>query len=179
LRISLFMLLLLLFGCSAAPLEINDRLDLGDPEALILDIIPPEKMSLNWAPQPINDFIISQNADGLTGRNNYQDFAIGQLISKRVEDYLGTVSRIVPNSDNRATVTMESAQLNYKYGWKNLDYVKLLINATVTVDRKSRSKIYYRQIVDQPELSESEMLDEVFDGVSVELGQDILSMLAR
>ena len=178
-RIPLFILLLLISGCSAAPLEISEQLSLDSPEMLIIDSTPPKSVSLKWAPQPIDQFIISQNADGFTGRNDYRDFAVGRLLSIRVEDYIKTVSSIVNDSDNQATITIEAVNLNYKYSIRNLAYAKLLVNAEITVNRKSKSKIYYRQIIDQPKMEASKMLESLFDEVAIEIGQDILSTLAR
>lgn len=178
-RIPLVLLLLLLSGCSVAPLAITEQLSLDSPEMLIIDKAPPESVSLDWAPQPIDDFIISQNADGFTGRNDYQDFAVGRLLSTRVEDYIETVSSVVAKSDNRAIVTIEAVNLDYKYSWKNLAYAKLLVNAEITANGKSRSKIYYRQIIDQPKMAATEMLESIFDEVAIEMSQDILTTLAR
>lgn len=178
-RIPLFILLLLLSGCSAAPLEISEKLSLDSPEMLIIDTTPPQSVSLKWAPQPIDEFIISQNADGFSGRNDYRDFAVGRLISTRVEDYIGTVSSIVDDSDNQATITIESVNLNYKFRLKKLAYAKLLVNAEITANRKSKSKIYYRQTMDPPKIDASKVLESLFDEVAIEIGQDILSTLAR
>lgn len=176
----LFLLLLIpLCGCSATSLEIPERLRLATPEALINDGLPPQDLSLNWQPNPIEDFIISQNADGISGRNDYQEIAVGRLISHRVEDYLGTLSRLDPKSDNRATVTIESARLNYRYAWNRLAYAKLLINAELSIRGKSNRKIYYQQILDPANFSEQEIFGEIFDRVAVEIGQDILASLAR
>ena len=174
-----YLLLLLLCGCTVAQFDLSERLTLDSPEALIVEGTPPAKVSLQWAPQPIEQFNISQNADGLTDRNDYRDFAVGRLISKRVEDYIGTVSQLVPAGDDRVTVTFNDASLNYKFGWRNLAYAKLLVNAEIQINNRSRKKIYYRQSVDRPELTAVAMLDAVFDEVAIEIGQDILGALAR
>lgn len=168
-------LLLLLCGCSSAPFEITERLRLENPAALIIDSRPLASATLQWAPQPIDDFIISQNADGLKGRNVYQKIAVGRLISRRVEDYIGTLSKLDPDSPNRVIVTIKDAELNYKYGWSNLIYAKLLINAEITAGNQSRKKIYYRQVTNRPELTTEEMLAEVFDQIAIEIGRDILT----
>lgn len=178
-RILFLLLLMPLCGCSATPLHIPERLSLINPEALIIEGTPPQDIALSWQPTPIEDFIISQNADGFSGRNDYQDIAVGRLVSQRVEDYIGTFSKVASKSDNRATVTIESARLNYRYAWKELSYAKLLINAEISINGQSNRKIYYQQILDRSDLSTPEMFGAVFDRVATEIGQDILTAMAR
>ena len=178
-RILLVLILILLSGCTGAPLEMTEHLSLDNPEMLIIENTPPKNISLNWAPQPIDDFIISQNADGFTGRDDYRDFAVGRLLSTRVEEYINTVSSIISNSENRAIVTIEAVNLSYKYGWNNLAYAKLLVNAAITANGKTRSKIYYQQLIDQSKMTPSKTLESLFDAVAIELSQEILTTLTR
>jgi len=64
---------------------------------------------------------------------------VGRLISKRVEEYLGTLSHLTSESDNLVVVSIESASLNYKYAWNGLAYAKLMINTEMTAEGRSKS----------------------------------------
>lgn len=175
----LFVLLILLSACTAPPFEISEQLSLTSPAALIIEGVPPASLSLDWAPEPIEAFILSQNADGFTGGEDYQVVAVGRLISKRVEGYISNFSRLDQKSADHVIVTIEDARLNYKYGLNKLSYAKLLINAEIAINGESHRKVYFRQVDDQSDLSESTMLELVFDDVSIEIGQDILTTLAK
>jgi len=172
-----FALLLLLAGCSAMPLELTEHISVNSPQTLQLVAPPPTSLNLAWQPQPIDDFIISQNADGVIGHTHYQDVAIGRLISRRVETLLRTVTSIDSQSDSLVTVSVEEARLGYKYGVNRLAYANLLLNVAIAAEGRSHSKIYYRQSTDQAGLSASESLEMLFDSLAIEIAQDVLASL--
>ncbi|MDT8420131.1 MAG: hypothetical protein RQ754_06835 [Desulfuromonadales bacterium] len=169
--------LLLLTGCSATPLDLSEQISRSSPQSLQLTAPPPSSLSLAWQPRPIDDFIISQNADGLIGGTRYQDIAIGRLISRRVAELLGSVTTLDPLSANQVIVTIEDARLGYKYGISRLAYANLLLNVTISADDRSHSKIYYRQSSDGTERSAAESLDVLFDSIAIEIAQDVLATL--